>query len=218
LYVTSILFLLILPFIISLAIVTILSKAQGPFFGFSGIVAAYMCYFIYVVYNFIYTHYIKNINMNFIKKYYINKLEMSLFALLILINFLFMISNISSAPFTITIGLLILITITFIINIPVIIKVVQMLIPKAIDIYVIKSINVNNLWRTFYITLIFLFTLVNIISLPSLIPADIHTQNGTIDILGHYVGYAFTIILCMVYIYLDSATNRKKQISQNVVT
>jgi hypothetical protein len=217
-YSISAIFFIILPFVISYSTLLLFKGATSPFYGYSGIVAAFLGYLLYITYKYVQTKYINNMNSSWVNSYYRNKFESTLLGLFIFINFLLIVFS-YTIPLSVFIILVLIIILCIGFNAIVLINIVKM-IGSQINILA-SNRNTSSSLKFAYYAAIFGLTFLLLFSLPTLLPANIHTpDNGVVNILGHYVGYGFAIILCMLIDYIGNIfnnwmINRRRQNNQS---
>ncbi|WP_407354993.1 hypothetical protein [Methanolobus sp. WCC5] len=175
-YAYSIFMFLILPWIISLVSLNMIGF-QTTYQGFSGIVSSLFGYLTYAIYKFLKEYCCKSMNLTFL-------------FLIMVMNLLFVLWNISSQ----------LLQYTFIVTFALILVYLQ----KEVIIEVTQNhFEIRGWLEKFpYILKIYLFIIVLaatnfLFILPDLVPQDMMQAGALVNSVGHYTGYFFGIFVPM---------------------
>ena len=178
----------ILPFLLSivtLEYINIPISSQG----FSGIVAAFIGYIIYTMYNFLKTNYDENINPNFI-------------CLILMINVLLTLPNLDSAPEVYLIICLIIAVLLYMQK-----NSIVKFITSAKKENKQKSRKQLSLPAQFYLIISYSFLILSLFLLPSLIPKNVFNDHMITNTMAHYTGYVFGIFIPLI---IEHSTNLKQ--------
>jgi|Deesub1362B_J571_1020462.scaffolds.fasta_scaffold00997_5 hypothetical protein len=173
-YVSSFLIFIILPFVSSLSNI-IFTPNIPKISGFSAIVSGLIGYFIFAVYNYL-------------KKVSTLSVKAEFFSFLILVNLSIVgIINLGT-PIHIKVLLAVISIVFLLINL----KTMQ-----KISIHYLKKLKelVNHPPILSYRVGVFVIAIVYLFSLPNLIPSEIRRGTNLINILAHYVGFCFGVIV-----------------------
>ncbi|MBP1907857.1 hypothetical protein [Methanolobus bombayensis] len=176
-YMYSIFMFLLLPWIISTTSLEMIGF-QTTYQGFSGIVSSLFGYLTYAIYKFLKEYCCKSLNLTFL-------------FLIILMNLVFVLGNISSQVFQYSLIITFALILVFLQK-DVIIEVIQ----KHVEIR--KWLGRFPNLQKIYLIILFLAAINFLFILPDLIPQD-NMQNGAfINSIGHYTGYFFGIFVPII--------------------
>lgn len=190
LYVASLSFFLVLPVVISLLnlyfLGNILLSHNISFLGFSGIVSAFMGYLLYTLYKYF-------------KQNYYNLLHITFYGLFVFINLLLVtIFSLTNVSILFILLILFIIFICFIYNINPIIQILR----KGGQEY-LALISQKSRGKLVYAFIMYIVTFIFVFYLSSIMPSTIASSNGFINILGHYIGFSFALMISITMIYYN---------------